>query len=52
VILFTKVGVASAEALSLSLLTFTAMCMVNSIGGIEYLRIGKPPRKESLESGI
>ena len=52
VILFTKVGVASAEALSLSLLTFTAMCMVNSIGGIEYLRIGKPPGKESLESGV
>ncbi len=45
VILFTKVGVASSEALSLSLLLFTVMCMVNLIGGIEYLRIGKPPKK-------
>jgi len=48
VILFTKVGLTSAEALSLSLLVFTTMVMTNLIGGIEYLRIGKPPRKEGL----
>lgn len=47
VILFTKVGVTSAEALSLSLLVFTAMVMTNLIGGIEYLRIGKPPKKNN-----
>ncbi len=50
VILFTKVGVISAAALSLSLLLFTTMVLVNLIGGIEYLRIGKPPKKE--ESGV
>jgi uncharacterized membrane protein YbhN (UPF0104 family) len=50
VILFTRVGVTSAAALSLSLLLFTTMVLVNLIGGIEYLRIGKPPRKE--ESGV
>jgi len=41
VILFTKIGVTSAEALSLSLLVFTTMVLFNLIGGIEYLRIGK-----------
>lgn len=45
VILFTKVGLTSAEALSLSLLVFTTMVLVNLIGGIEYLRIGKPAEK-------
>jgi uncharacterized membrane protein YbhN (UPF0104 family) len=50
VILFTKTGVSSAEALSLSLLTFTIMCMANLIGGIEYLRIGKPSEKKTLMS--
>jgi uncharacterized membrane protein YbhN (UPF0104 family) len=52
VILFTKIGVTSAEALSLSLLVFITMVLLNLIGGIEYLRIGKPPKKESLESGV
>ncbi len=47
ILLFTKVGVTEAEALSLSLLVFTAMCMVNLLGGIEYLRIGKPPERKS-----
>lgn len=47
VLLFSKVGLTSAEALSLSLLVFTAMCGVNLIGGVEYLRIGKPPKRES-----
>ncbi len=46
VILFTKVGLASTEALSLSLLVFITMCMVNLIGGVEYLRTGKPAKKE------
>jgi hypothetical protein len=47
VILFTKVGFTSAEALSLSLLVFITMCLVNLVGGIEYLRIGKPPEAKS-----
>lgn len=47
VILFSKAGLSSTEALSLSLLVFTVMCMVSLIGGIEYLRIGKPPEKQS-----
>ncbi|MBI4697734.1 MAG: flippase-like domain-containing protein [Nitrospirae bacterium] len=46
VLLFSKVGVLSAEALSLSLLAFSTICLVNLIGGAEYLRIGKPPEKE------
>lgn len=45
VILFTKAGVTDVEALSLSLLVFITMCMVNLMGGIEYLRIGKPPER-------
>jgi hypothetical protein len=50
VLLFSKVGLTSAEALSLSLLVFMAMCVVNLIGGVEYLRIGKPPKRESQMS--
>ncbi len=46
VILFTKVGLASTEALSLSLLVFITMCMVNLIGGVEYLRAGKPAKPQ------
>lgn len=42
VILFSKAGLSSAEALSLSLLVFTVRCLVSMIGGIEYLRIGWP----------
>ncbi len=45
VILFSKAGLPSAEAVSLSLLVFTLMCMVNALGGIEYLRIGKPAKR-------
>ncbi|TNF53361.1 hypothetical protein EP227_06065, partial [bacterium] len=43
---FIKLGVTSNQAVSLSLLTFTAMVLINLIGGIEYLRIGKLPEKK------
>lgn len=49
IILFTKIGLTSAQALSLSLLAFITMCLVNLIGGIEYLRIGKPSEKKGDE---
>jgi len=42
VILFGSVGVAKEEALSLSLLLFAIMCLTSIIGGIEYMRVGKP----------
>jgi hypothetical protein len=42
---FAKVGVTSDQAVSLSLLIFAVMCLVNLIGGIEYLRIRKLPEK-------
>ncbi|MEK6527665.1 MAG: lysylphosphatidylglycerol synthase transmembrane domain-containing protein [Nitrospirota bacterium] len=42
---FAKVGVTPVQATGLSLLTFATMCLVNLIGGVEYLRIGKPPEK-------
>jgi uncharacterized membrane protein YbhN (UPF0104 family) len=45
-IVFAKVGVTPAQATGLSLLTFATMCLVNLIGGVEYLRIGKPPAKK------
>jgi len=45
VILFSKVGLSAEEALSLSLLMFTVICMVNLIGGIEYLRTGRPSKE-------
>lgn len=35
------------EAMSLSLLVFTIMCMANLIGGVEYVRIKKLPKKKS-----
>jgi len=38
---FSKLGVTSDHAVSLSMLLFIAMCLVNLIGGIEYLRIKK-----------
>lgn len=44
VILFGSAGVSAEEALSLSLLMFAIMCAVNMLGGIEYLRVGKPSR--------
>jgi hypothetical protein len=50
VILFPKVGLTSEESLSLSLLMFTVMCIVNLIGGIEYLRAGKPPKESQIIS--
>ncbi|MBI5025521.1 MAG: flippase-like domain-containing protein [Nitrospirae bacterium] len=43
-ILFTQVGFTTASAISLSLLWFIAACLVHFIGGIEYLRVGKPPK--------
>jgi len=54
VILFTTAAglMKKEEALSLSLLIFTTMCLVNLIGGIEYLRIGKPPEAERLKPEI
>ncbi|MBI4654900.1 MAG: flippase-like domain-containing protein [Nitrospirae bacterium] len=46
VILFGNIAVIKEEALSLSLLIFIVMCLVSLLGGIEYLRVGKPPEKE------
>ncbi len=43
---FTELGVTSNQAVSLSLLIFSVMILVNLIGGIEYLRIGKLSEKE------
>ncbi len=42
---FIKLGVNSDQAISLSLLIFATMILVNSIGGVEYIRIGKLPEK-------
>lgn len=44
---FTKVGVTSDQAVSISMLIFAVMCLVNLIGGVEYLRIRKLLRNES-----
>jgi uncharacterized membrane protein YbhN (UPF0104 family) len=38
---FSELGVTSDHAVSLSILLFIAMCLINLIGGIEYLRIKK-----------
>ncbi len=48
ILLFSKVGLTSEEALSLSLLVFISMCLLNLIGGVEYLRIGKPPEEAQV----
>jgi uncharacterized membrane protein YbhN (UPF0104 family) len=40
---FTELGVTSDQAVSLSLLIFATTILVNSIGGIEYLRVKKLP---------
>jgi uncharacterized membrane protein YbhN (UPF0104 family) len=40
---FVNLGVTSNQAVSLSLLIFIVMIMVNLIGGIEYLRIKRLP---------
>jgi uncharacterized membrane protein YbhN (UPF0104 family) len=42
---FIKLGVTAHQAVSLSLLLFIEMTLVNLIGGIEYLRIGKLSEK-------
>ena len=42
---FAEVGVTSGQAVSLSMLIFAVMCLVNLIGGEEYLRIRKLPEK-------
>ncbi|MBI4838851.1 MAG: flippase-like domain-containing protein, partial [Nitrospirae bacterium] len=47
VILFGSIGVAKEDALSLSLLLFAIMCLISLIGGIEYLRVGKPKEVKS-----
>ncbi len=47
VILFGSIGVPKEDALSLSLLLFAIMCLISLIGGIEYLRVGKPKEVES-----
>jgi hypothetical protein len=49
VILFSRAGLKPEEALGLSLLLFTVMCLVNLIGGVEYLRTGRTYR--STEGG-
>ncbi len=49
VILFTKAGLTEVEALSLSLLIFINMCLVSLIGGLEFLRLGKPPESKELK---
>jgi uncharacterized membrane protein YbhN (UPF0104 family) len=43
---FTRLGVTSDQAVSISILTFAAMLLVNIIGGVEYVRIRKLPEKE------
>ncbi|MBI5196838.1 MAG: flippase-like domain-containing protein [Nitrospirae bacterium] len=47
IILFGSIGVAKEDALSLSLLLFAIMCLISLIGGIEYLRVGKPKEVKS-----
>lgn len=49
VFLFTTAAglIIKEEAMSLSLLVFTIMCMANLIGGVEYVRIKKLPEKKS-----
>lgn len=42
VYLFTRVGATAEQALTLSLMWFAIMVFVSIIGGIEYIRIGKP----------
>lgn len=42
IILFGSIGVPKEDALSLSLLLFAIMCLTSLIGGIEYMRVGKP----------
>ncbi len=45
-IVFAKVGVSSDQAVGLSMLVFTIMCMANLIGGVEYVRLKKLPQKK------
>ena len=46
---FDKVGVSSDQAVSLSILLFLTVFLVSLIGGVEYLRLGKPVQKESAQ---
>ncbi len=46
-LVFDKVGVSSDQAVSLSILLFLTIFLVSLIGGVEYLRLGKPAQKES-----
>jgi uncharacterized membrane protein YbhN (UPF0104 family) len=48
VMLFTQVGLSQVDAITLSLLVFLNMVLVRMAGGIEFLRLGKPPEKEEL----
>lgn len=51
-IVFAKVGVTPDQAVGLSVLVFINTCLVNLIGGVEYLRIKKLPKKKSLKSEV
>ena len=51
VILFGIVGVAKEAAITLSLLVFIVMTFVSLLGGIEYLRVGKPPKEIQTNTG-
>ncbi|GBE39488.1 MAG TPA: flippase-like domain-containing protein [Nitrospirae bacterium] len=44
---FDQVGVTSGQAVSLSILLFLTIFLISLIGGIEYLRLGKPPVQET-----
>lgn len=44
---FAELGVHSSEAVSLSLLAFATMTLINLLGGIEYLRIRALTEKDS-----
>lgn len=48
VMLFSQVGLSQVDAISLSLLVFLNMVLVRMVGGIEFLRLGKPLEKEEL----
>jgi uncharacterized membrane protein YbhN (UPF0104 family) len=43
---FTRLGVTPDQAVSISILTFAAMVLVNIIGGVEYVRIRKLPEEQ------
>jgi uncharacterized membrane protein YbhN (UPF0104 family) len=43
---FLKLGVTSHQAVSLSLLAFSVLMLVSLVGGIEYIRFGRPSLKD------